>query len=84
MIYNFAAGLDDGIWVAICLEHDLVTQADSADEVKVMAADMLRACAEADREEGLSMSTRRPPPVDDVADIEALPMAFRFTVEVEL
>ena len=83
-IYNFAAGLDGDIWVAICLEHDLVTQAGTLDELKSEAVALMNAAAEIDLEAGQSKATRHgPPPARDVADVEALPGACRFAVEVQ-
>lgn len=81
--FHFIGGLEDGIPVAICLEHDLVTQARIMDDLPEMCLDLLRAVVAASAEEGLDPWDRPPPPVDAITAMRSLPGCNKFTVVLE-
>lgn len=80
-IFNFAAGIDNGIPVALCFEHDLVVQAVVMTELPGQCREILQAIARWDREEGLDPWSRPPPPADVLEEFRALP-SYRVIIVV--
>lgn len=81
--FSFVAGRDDGILVALCLEHDIVTQADTMEALRDACAEMLMVTAAIDRERGTNPWDRIPPPESAVVEFRALPDACEFTVSID-
>ena len=79
-IFHFLAGMADGIAIAICLEYDLITQADTMDGMPEMCLDMLQVLADGD---GDPWSGRVPPPPDIVAEFRSLPEFREFTIALD-
>lgn len=82
--FHFVAGIDNGIPVAICMEHDLVTQSETMDGLPDSCLDMLELTIEADGELGYNISDRQPPPQDAVDEVRALPGSTEFSVTVDI
>lgn len=81
---HFIGCVNDGIPVAICLEHDLVTQAETAAGLQASCAEMIDVIVEDDLSEGLSPWDRKPPPDSAVAEFRDAPGSFEFTIEVNV
>jgi hypothetical protein len=81
-IYNFVACLDEGIPVAICLQHDLVTQADTLEGLPDACHYMIARVRAWDREEGLDLAAREPPPDHAVAAFRNTPGSYEIDVDV--
>lgn len=82
-VLRFIAGVEDGIHVALCLDHDVVTQAPSKAALIDECERVMLCLVAYDREEGLDPWTREPPPPDVIAEFNALPDAWVFTITVQ-
>lgn len=82
-IFHWIGGSEDGLPVAICLEHDIVWQADTKDQLPGECALALRSTYAADREEGNDPTTRPAPPPNAVAEFRAMPDAWEFSVTLD-
>lgn len=82
--FHFVAGFEDGIWIAICLEHDLATQAVSRKDLKEACSEVIEMTWLFCSEEGLDPSFRIPPPDHAISDIRSLPEAFEFALDIQL
>lgn len=84
-IYNFLAGRDDDLWVALCLEHYWVTQGtreDLSEACHEMISLNLIWHKEAECA-GANLTSPLPTPADVIAEFRAMPDAFEFSVTVE-
>lgn len=82
-VTHWVAAMDGDIPIAICLEHDLVTQGRSGQSVHDMSVEcelMLAATDQADREEGFRPWDRQPPPAEAIAEIRAMADSIEFVV----
>jgi hypothetical protein len=79
-VFHWVACVEAGIPVAICLEHDLVTQTESIDDIHVACVEILIAHAAASAEEGLDPWTLQPPPEEAVLEFREAPGAFELEV----
>lgn len=82
--FNFIACLEDGIPVAICLEHDLVTHAETIGEIRGECENMLRFVAVVCHEEGLDPWDSTPPPEEAVQEFRDMPGSFTFSLTLDV
>lgn len=79
--FHFVACIDDGIPVAICLEHDLVVLTETADGLRSACARVMAEVGEAARSEGLDPWDRPPPAAGAVAEIRDATGSFEFAID---
>lgn len=80
--YHFVTGISDGIPVALCLEHDLVVQAESVDKLAYEAEMMLHAKHISCEALGQPMDKWQPPPQSAIDEFNTLsePGKFELTI----
>lgn len=83
--YNFLAGRDDDIWVALCLEHDWVTQG-TRDDLSEACQEMVSLNLIWQKEAecaGENLAVTPPPTADVIAEFRAMLDALEFSITVE-
>lgn len=81
--FHFIACLDSGIPVALCLEHDLVMQAGTMDNIQEQCVAFLRYVIVCNDEEGTDPWSYDPPPPDVVQEFRGSEGSFEFSVVLE-